>query len=140
MLTMRNFQTLDRITVDPETGIMTLAGSTDTPHQPTIAMRREGAYIAISAGYGPMEIALRPRIEDLARLLGRLQPVDGLQTTRQVGTSQAYLAIGLRRDGTLVIRPTIAADATGHFTINLTLTPHIRQAFFEWLPVERHDE
>lgn len=137
---MRYFQTLDKITVDPDTGVMILAVSDDTQHQPTIAMRREGTYIAISASYGPLEIALRPRVDELARLLGRLQPVDGLQTTRQVGTAQAYLAIGLRRDGTLVIRPTIAADATGHFTINLALTPNIRRAFFEWLPVEKHDE
>ena len=57
--------------------------------------------MAISASYGPMEIALRPRYEDLTRLLARLQPVEGLQTTRQVGTSQAYLATGLRSDGTL---------------------------------------
>lgn len=132
---MRNFQTLDKITVDPQSDILTLSVSTDSDHSPVLAMRREGAYTVISASYGPLEIALRPRLEELARMLGRLQPVEGLQTTRQVGTGQAYLALGLRRDGTLIMRPTIAVDATGHLSMNLALTPHIRQGFYEWLPV-----
>ncbi len=132
---MRNFQTLDKIAIDAKSGIMTLSVSTANDYSPIIAMRREGAYIAISASHGPLEIALRPHVEELARLLGRLQPVEGLQTTRQVGTGQAYLAIGLRTDGALIMRPTIAVDATGHFSFNLALTPHIRLAFYEWLPV-----
>jgi hypothetical protein len=132
---MRHFEMLDRIAIDSESGVMTLSVQNDTLQHPQLALRREGAYIAISAAYGPMEIALRPRYEDLVRLLARLQPVEGLQTTRQVGTSQAYLALGLRSDGALVVRPTIVADATGYFTMNLALAPHIRQAFYEWLPV-----
>src|SRR5690606_16908561 len=100
-----------------------------------LVMRREGTYVAISASYGPMEIALRPRYEDLVRLLARLQPVEGLQTTRQVGTSHAYLAIGLRSDGALIIRPTIVADATGYLTLNMALNPNTRRAFYEWLGV-----
>ena len=131
---MRHFQTLDTIHVDHESGVVTLS-IRDVPNSPMISMRREGAYIAISASYGPLEIALRPRVEEFERLLGRLKPVEGLQTTRQVGTSQAYVAIGLRSDGSLVLRPTIAADATGHLSFNLMLTPHIREAFYAWLPV-----
>ncbi len=134
---MRLFQTLDKMSIDPDSGIVQLSMSDAPDVNPTISMRREGTYIAISASYGPMEIALRPRVEELARLLGRLQPIEGLHTTRQVGTSQAYLAIGLRSDGTLIIRPTIAADATGHFSLNLALTPDICHTFFEWLPIER---
>ena len=133
---MRHYQTLDKITVDSESGVMILSSQQEPEHFSRLAMRREGAYIAISASYGPLEIALRPRFEELSRLLARLQPGEGLQTTRQVGTSQAYLAIGLRRDGTLIVRPTIVADATGLFAFNLMLTSHIRQAFYEWLPTE----
>lgn len=132
---MRHFEMLDRITIDSESGVMTLGTYSDTAEHPQLSMRREGAYVAISARYGPLEIALRPRYEELVRLLARLQPVEGLQTTRQVGTSQAYLAIGLRSDQTLVLRPTIVADATGYFAFNLALMPHIRQAFYEWLDV-----
>jgi hypothetical protein len=131
---MRHFQVLDHIAIDADSGVMTL--TTETTEHAQLAMRREGAYVAISASFGPMEIALRPRYEDLVRLLARLQPVEGLQTTRQVGTSQAYLAIGLRSDGALVMRPTIVADATGYFTLNLSLTANIRRAFYDWLGVE----
>jgi hypothetical protein len=90
--------------------------------------------MAISVRYGPVELALRPRYEELTRLLARLQPVEGLQTTRQVGSSNAFLAIGLRGDGSLVMRPTIAADATGQFSFNFMLSPEVRQTLFDWLP------
>ncbi|MBZ0297248.1 MAG: hypothetical protein K8L99_32110 [Anaerolineae bacterium] len=132
---MRQFQTLDKIQVDPESGVMSLSAE-GHPNSPMISMRREGAYIAISASFGPLEIALRPRFEELERLLGRLKPVQGLQTTRQVGTSQAYLAMGLQGDGSLILRPTIAADATGHLSINLLLTPSTCKALYDWLPVQ----
>jgi hypothetical protein len=133
---MRHFEILDRVTFDSESGVMTLGTQAETAEHSQLALRREGAYVAISARYGPLEIALRPHYDELVRLLARLQPVEGLQTTRQVGTSQAYLAIGLRSDRTLVLRPTIVADATGYFAFNLALTPHIRQALYEWLNVE----
>lgn len=131
---MRHYITLDTMTVDTESGLMTLQASGNSA-APMIAMRREGAYIAISASYGPLEIALRPHVEELARLLARLQPVKGPRTTRQVGTAQAYLAIGLGEDLSLVMRPTIVADATGHLCLNLVLTPDTRAKLFEWLPV-----
>jgi hypothetical protein len=65
-----------------------------------------------------------------------LSPVAGLQTTRQVGTGQAYLSLGLQSDGSLLIRPTIVADATGHLGVNLVLTDAVRQALYDWLPVD----
>jgi hypothetical protein len=101
-----------------------------------VSMRREGDYITIAASYGLLEIALRPRYHELTRVLSRLQPVEGLQTTRQVGTGQAYLALGLKPDGTLLMRPTLVADATGHMTFNLTLTDEVRKALFAWMPIE----
>ncbi|MBZ0275600.1 MAG: hypothetical protein K8I60_05625 [Anaerolineae bacterium] len=134
---MRYFELLDQVTIDPESGIIHLTTGRDVHSKPSLAMRREGGYVAISAGYGPLEIALRPRLEELARVLGRLQPVDGLQTTRQVGTGQAYLALGLRASGELIMRPTIVADATGHMSFNLLLTAALRQTLNEWLPAER---
>jgi hypothetical protein len=62
--------------------------------------------------------------------------VNGLRTTRQVGTGQAYLALGLQDDGTLVMRPTIVADATGHICLNLLLTSETREAIMDWLSVK----
>jgi hypothetical protein len=132
---MRNFELLDTVTIDADSGVITLASQTDTPSHPVVALRREGGYISLSASYGPLEIALRPRFQELSRVLARLQPVEGLQTTRQVGTGQAYLAVGLRPDGVLLLRPTIVADATGHLGFNLSLSDDARKKLFEWLPV-----
>src|SRR5688572_12610507 len=98
---MRNFELLDQVTVDTDSGVLTLSSGDDITGHPVVALRREGGYIALSASYGPLEIALRPRFQELSRVLARLQPVEGLQTTRQVGTGQAYLAVGLRPDGVL---------------------------------------
>lgn len=133
---MRTFQVLDKVEVDDANGIIFIMCQRETESRPMISMRREGSYVAISASHGPVEIALRPRFQELARVMARLQPVDGLQTTRQVGTGQAYLAMGLSMDGSLLLRPTIVADATGHMTFNLTLTDEIRQVLYKWLPVE----
>jgi hypothetical protein len=132
---MRNFELLDKASVDADSGVITLTTQSDTSGHPVVALRREGGYIALSASYGPLEIALRPRFQELSRVLARLQPVEGLQTTRQVGTGQAYLALGLKPDGVLLLRPTIVADATGHMGFNLALSDGVRQALFEWLPV-----
>src|SRR5215470_1180819 len=98
---MRNFELLDKVTLDADSGVITLATQDDASGHTVVALRREGGYIALSASYGPLEIALRPRFQELSRVLARLQPVEGLQTTRQVGTGQAYLAVGLRSDGVL---------------------------------------
>jgi len=133
---MRKFQTLDNAVSDDETGILTLHTGEDDGMQPRVSMRREGSYVAISASYGPLEVAMRLRYEEFVRVLSRLRPVDGLQTTRQIGTGQAYIAMGLHTEGQLVMRPTIVADATGHITFNLILTDNAREMLFQWLPVE----
>jgi hypothetical protein len=135
-MAMRYFEMLDQIDVDAESGVVTLSKHSAHEEHPQLSLRREGAYIAIAARYGPLEVALRPRYEELVRVLARLQPVEGLQTTRQVGTSQAYLAAGLRSDGSLLLRATIVADAAGHFSFNLGLTPEVCRALFEWIPVD----
>ncbi|MEO8606655.1 MAG: hypothetical protein ABI690_02140 [Chloroflexota bacterium] len=132
---MRNFELLNQVSVDTDSGVITLTTLNDNSGHPVVALRREGGYIALSASYGPLEIALRPRFQELSRVLARLQPVEGLQTTRQVGTGQAYLAVGLKPDGVLLMRPTIVADATGHIGFNLALSDAVRQALYEWLPV-----
>jgi hypothetical protein len=133
---MRTFLTLDRVTVESDTGIINFTCTEATPDNTMLALRREGGYVSISASHGPFEIALRPRFQELSRVLSRLRPVEGLQTTRQVGTAQAYLAVGLSADGKLLLRPTIVADATGHLSFNLALSDAMRKALFEWLPVE----
>lgn len=132
---MRNFEVLDQVSIDNSSGVITFSTDNQSAGRPVVAMRREGGYIALSASYGPFEIALRPRFQELSRVLARLQPVEGLQTTRQIGTGQAYLAVGLKPDGTLLLRPTIVADATGHLGFNLALSDQTRKALFEWLPV-----
>lgn len=137
---MRDFYTLDTLTINEETGLLSVAAHNDTLTLPNLAMRREGGYVSISVSFGPLEVALRPRYPELTRVLGRLRPVSGLQTTRQVGTGQAYIALGLRDDGCLVIRPTIVADATGHLCFNLLLSSDVRQALFDWLPVDLESE
>lgn len=137
---MRHFQTLDHLEMDEQTGILSISRKNDDGTHPRLTMRREGGYIAISASYGPLEIALRPRYEDLVRKLGRLRPVPGLQTTRQVGTAEAYLGLGLSESGVLIMRPTIVADATGLLAFNISLPEAIRLTIFEWLevsPLER---
>lgn len=136
---MRSFEVLDKLEINEATGILSLSTVDSAPISALVAMRKEGSYIAISASYGPLEFALRPRLNELARVLGRLRPVDTPQTPRQVGTGQAYIALGLLTDGTVLMRLTIVADATGHFSINLSLTDAVRAQLFDWLPVEPGD-
>ena len=131
---MRNFQSLDQTTVNDETQTIELS-HTDSGKAPILVMHREGPYVTISASYGPLEIALRPRYEDLIRTLGRLPAVDGLHFTRQVGTAQAFLAVGLTPAGELLLRPTIVADATGYLSLNLHLNADVRKTLYHWLNV-----
>ncbi|MDX2163223.1 MAG: hypothetical protein SF162_18035 [bacterium] len=133
---MRNFTLLDQVVIDSQTGIIGLSASGHSDSAPSLALKIEGDYIAISASYGALEIALRPRLEELKWALAHMQPLDGLQTTsRQVGSTQSYLAFGLRSDGTLTLRPTILTDATGHITINLRLSNDARTTLYTWLNV-----
>ncbi len=134
---MRNFQTLDQITSDEATGILQLTMSQGTVDNTQMTLRREGDYVSISTSHGPFEIALRPHFADLARVITRLRPIKGLQTTtRQVGTAQAYLGLGLAEDGCLIVRPTIVADATGHLSFNLALSSSVCVKLYEWLGIE----
>ncbi len=132
---MRNFQILDGSRIDKDSDSLELFFSNAERELPRLALRREGIYVTISASYGPLEIALRPRYEDLVRTLSRLTAVDGLHTTRQVGTGQAYLAMGLTADDNLMLRPTIVADATGHLSFNLEVAKSARKALYDWLKV-----
>lgn len=130
---MRNFQTLDQAVVDTATGVITFRAQQDGGLHPTIALRHEGEYAPISASYGGLEIALRLRIRELIRTLRSIQPNDGLNVTRQVGTGDCFLGLGLRKDGSLVVRPTIIGDASGYFCLNLILAPDAAQALRDWL-------
>jgi hypothetical protein len=137
---MRDFSLLDSTVSNEETGVFQIVTAGAASGAPRLALRREGGYVSIAVTSGPIEIALRPRFPELTRVLGRLRPVSGLQTTRQVGTGQAYIALGLRDDGALVVRPTIVADATGHLCFNLLVSPEARAALFAWLEVVPDDE
>ncbi len=132
---MRNFQILEGCKADPESDTLELYHSGADSEHTQVALHREGVYVTISASYGPLEVALRPRYEDLVRTLSRLVPVEGLLTTRQVGTGQAFLAMGVTAEGNLVLRPTIVADATGHFCLNIEVTSSAREALYDWLQV-----
>jgi hypothetical protein len=132
---MRNFQLLDATRIDSGSESLEIYLSAADDDRPILAIRREGAYVTLSASYGPLEIALRPRYEDFVRALTRLNVVEGLHTTRQVGTGQAFLAMGLAADESMLMRLTIVADATGHLSLNLRLTKEARQAVFDWLNV-----
>jgi hypothetical protein len=133
---MRQFHTLDQFVMDSN-GLVSITASKDTPLPAIISFQQEGAYLAIAASSGLIEIALRLRLDEFTRLLGRLQPVEGLQTTRQVGTVHAYLAMGLQSGGELILRPTIAADATGHFCFNLMLPQDVTDSLYAWLEVSK---
>lgn len=133
---MRHFQTLSTASYDAANDTLLISDGSGDPCAPTLWFGREGMYLSVAAGYGPLEIALRPRFEEFTRVLARLQPVEGLQTTRQVGTGQAFLALGLQPNGVLLMRPTLVADATGHLAFNLSLSDSVRKALYDWLPVQ----
>ena len=130
---MRNLQPLDHAAVDTATGVISFSAAGESPLNPSAAMRREGEYAAISASFGAIEIALRPRVRELIRTLKTIQPNDGLNTTRQVGSGDSFLGLGLRTDGALILRPTIVGDASGYFCLNLILAPEAAAALREWL-------
>ena len=129
---MRNYQVLDVATLEPD-GVLSLTTSEENPDRPILSMSREGAFVSLSASFGPLEIALRLRFEDLRRRLERLLPVHGLATTRQVGTANSFVALGVTDDERLVMRPTIVSDASGKMTFNLVTSSPVYQQILEWL-------
>jgi len=133
---MRQFRTLFRVEEDAESGVLYMLGEKGTHDYPSLMLSREGDYVPISVSYGPIELALRLRYVDLTRTLTRLRPIDGLQTTRQVGSTSAYLALGLRSEGSLLMRPTVVADARGHLSFNLRLPDEARKDLMRWLSID----
>lgn len=129
---MRNYQVLDVATLEPD-GVLSLTTSEENPDRPILSMSREGAFVSLSASFGPLEIALRLRFEDLRRRLERLLPVHGLATTRQVGTANSFVALGITEDERLVMRPTIVSDASGKMTFNLVTSKAVYQQVLQWL-------
>ncbi len=132
---MRNFLTLDQFSVDESTGIVLLSSQQASEMQPTIALRQEGDYLAISTSYGALEIALRPRLNELTHALAHLTPSDGMQTTRTIGSSESHIAVGLRTDGSLNLRPILIQDATGFLALNFRLSSEVRKSLYEWMNV-----
>lgn len=131
---MRHYQNLDTVTTDAESGIFSVRAGASAVDA-VISLRREGAYVAIAASYGPVEVALRPRYDAVVRTLSRLQPIGGLQTTRELGSTQAYISVGLKSDGALILRPTIVGDASGHVGLNFALTDAARRRLYDWLEI-----
>ncbi|MDX2138623.1 MAG: hypothetical protein SF123_11060 [Chloroflexota bacterium] len=130
---MRYFQTLTHTHNDTATGMLHITADDSGNLMPRLSLKHEGDYVAISASYGPVEMALRPRYTDLMFGLMRLQPIEGLQTSRQVGSGQTYIALGLQPDGVLVLRPTLIGDGGGHITLNLALSSDARATMMHWL-------
>jgi hypothetical protein len=137
---MRTYSTLDKVSINQESGVISFSSAKDNGSSPEMSIKREGAFIAISVSHGPLEVALRPKFPELEQVLSHLHPVSGLQTTRQVGTGESYLALGLRDDGALVLRPTIVADATGLLCFNIIVSGEAREALYKWLPVSAKPE
>lgn len=129
---MRNYQVLDVAIIDQD-NVLNLSNAEENPDQPRLAMSREGSFVSFSASFGPLEIALRLRADDLLRRIERLHPVAGLATTRQVGTANSFIAIGITSDSRLVLRPTIVSDASGKLTFNLVTTHQVYSTILDWL-------
>jgi hypothetical protein len=137
---MRHSQTLDTVSHDAENNTLLFTQGSGDPCGPTLWFAREGMYLSISAGYGPIEIALRPRLRTVVTSFAQLRPTARLTVMRMVGTGQAHLELGLSSAGELLVRTTIVADATGHLAMNMVLTSEARERLFEWLEVPPADE
>jgi hypothetical protein len=133
---MRFTQRLDRVSHDENDDTLLITCAQGSECEPTLWVGREGMYVSVSASYGPLEIALRPRQRDLQAGLAQLRPTERLSVMRMIGTGQANIELGLSNDGELLFRLTIVADATGHLAMNLVLTAEVRRALYAWLGVE----
>ena len=137
---MRHYQKLDSVTYDEAHDTLRLGCTDPDARLVSLWFGREGMYLSISAGYGPIEIALRPRLRTVVTSFAQLRPTARLTVMRMVGTGQAHLELGLSSAGELLVRTTIVADATGHLAMNMVLTPEARERLFEWLEVPPADE
>jgi hypothetical protein len=133
---MRHYQKLDKTTLDESTNTLLITNAEANSEGPNVWFGHEGMYVSISANYGPLEIALRPRQRDLITSLTQLKATDRLSVMRLVGTGQAHLGLGLSTRGELLLRATIVADATGQFAMNMVLTSGVREKLLQWLGVE----
>jgi hypothetical protein len=131
---MRHYHKLDSVTHDEKHDTLLFTPADDSLTH--LWFGREGMYVSVSATYGPLELSLRPRQQDLVSSLAQLRPTERLTVMRMVGTGQAHLELGLSTAGELLVRATIVADATGHAAMNLVLTADMRQKLFDWLGVE----
>lgn len=132
---MRSYRRLDQVRHDESNDTLLFTCAQEGDSSPALWIGREGMYVSISATYGPLEIALRPRLRDLKTGLAQLRPTERLSVMRMVGTGQANIELGLSQEGELLFRPTLVSDATGHLAVNLVLTPDARQALFTWLGI-----
>lgn len=133
---MRFAQRLDHVSHDKNDDRLLITCAQGPECEPALWIGREGMYVSVSATYGPLEIALRPRQRDLQMSLAQLRPTERLSVMRMVGTGQANIELGLSNEGELLFRMTIVADATGHLAMNMVLTTEVRQALFAWLGIE----
>ncbi|NDJ86320.1 MAG: hypothetical protein GYB66_10570 [Chloroflexi bacterium] len=131
---MRNYQVLDSASV--QNHILRLRTAENNPEQPWLSMSREGAFLSLSTSFGPLEIALRLNYDNFTKRLQQLHPVPGLATTRQVGTANSYIALGLTDNQHLVMIPTIVTDASGRISFNLLATTPVYRAMLDWLGVK----
>lgn len=132
---MRSYRQLDQVRHDESNDTLLFLCAQEGDSSPALWIGREGMYVSISATYGPLEIALRPRLRDLKTSLAQLRPTERLSVMRMVGTGQANIELGLSQEGELLFRPTLVADATGHLAVNLVLTSQARQELFAWLGI-----
>ncbi len=133
---MRFTQRLDHVSHDKDDDTLLITCAQGPECEPALWIGREGMYVSVSATYGPLEIALRPRQRDLQMSLSQLRPTERLSVMRMVGTGQANIELGLSNEGELLFRMTIVADATGHLAMNMVLTAEVRQALYAWLGIE----
>jgi len=133
---MRHYQKLDNVTFDESTNTLLITNAEANSEGPNLWFGREGMYISISAHYGPMEIALRPRQRDLITSLSQLKATERLSVMRLVEPARLIWDSAFSTRGELLLRATIVADATGQFAMNMILTSGAREKLLKWLEVE----
>ncbi|MBZ0305695.1 MAG: hypothetical protein K8I82_06470 [Anaerolineae bacterium] len=128
---MRDYQFLD--TMSEEEGRLQFTNREGGANHSILALAQEGDKVAISASLGALEVALRLRLAEFRRQFNALKHVPGLSITRQVGTVEAFMGLGVVEDNRLALRPTLLVDATGRLSFNLLLSDACYQRLAEWL-------